>query len=63
MALPQRLKLSISANLDVAFTRFNASAFDNTFPQTKIRYASSILSQQEPGWPIGLFVKPNDPIS
>lgn len=50
-------------NLDVAFTRFNASVFDNTFPETKIRYASSIVSQQEPGWPIGLFAEPDDPVS
>lgn len=50
-------------NLDVAFTRFNASVFDNTFPETKIRYANSIVSQQEPGWPIGLFAEPDDPVT
>jgi len=50
-------------HLDVAFTRFNASVFDNTFPETKICYASSIVSQQEPGWPIGLFALPDDHVT
>lgn len=50
-------------HLDVAFTRFNASVFDNTFPETRIRYASSIVSQREPGWPIGLFATPDDPMT
>ena len=50
-------------HLDVAFTRFNASVFDNAFPETKIRYASSIVSQEEPGWPIGLFALPDDPVT
>jgi Protein of unknown function DUF45 len=49
--------------LDVAFTRFNASVFGNTFPSTRIRYASSIVSQQAPGWPIGLFATPDDPVT
>jgi hypothetical protein len=49
-------------NLDAAFTRFNALVFDNTFPEAKSRYASSIVSQQEPGWPIGLFATPDDPV-
>jgi hypothetical protein len=49
-------------NLEAAFTRFNASVFDNTFPETRICYATSIVSQQEPGCPIGLFAKPDDPV-
>lgn len=41
----------------------NASVFDNTFAETKIRYPSSIVSQREPGWPIGLFAEPVDPVT
>jgi Protein of unknown function DUF45 len=49
-------------NLDVAFAQFDASIFGSTFPEVKIRYASSIVSQLEPGWPIGLFATPDDPV-
>jgi hypothetical protein len=49
-------------DLDVAFVRFNASIFQNELPETKIRYATSIESQRELLWPIGLLALPNDPV-
>lgn len=49
-------------SLDVAFCRFNASIFQNGLPEMKIRYATSIQSLREPGWPIGLLALPRDPV-
>jgi len=34
--------------LDSAFAQFNAFVFDNTFPETKIRYATLIENKLEP---------------
>jgi len=46
-----------------AFNRFNGVVFDNSLPETKIRWASSIQSLRQPGTPVGLLALPDDPVT
>jgi hypothetical protein len=44
-----------------AFSRFNGALFDAGLPETKIRWASSIVNRRAPGVPVGLLAMPDDP--
>jgi hypothetical protein len=48
---------------DGAFARFNSYIFGSSLPKTKIRYATSIQSLCEPGWPIGVLAMPDDAVT
>jgi hypothetical protein len=49
--------------LDGAFAWFNSYIFGSSLPETKIRYATSIQSPCEPGWPIGVLAQPDDAVT
>jgi hypothetical protein len=46
-----------------AFNRFNGALFDDHLPETRVRWASSIVNRRAPGCLIGLLAMPDDPQS